>query len=113
MKREVSGREVAGKILEIEEEMKRLGLWQDGPLREEQYEFRQAFAADTMTFAQWLQFVLIPKVKGIIEAGGEFPARSEVGAKAFREFVMWPAYGDLDAERLLRLLDEFDALFGR
>ncbi|HYY96708.1 MAG TPA: YqcC family protein [Pyrinomonadaceae bacterium] len=113
MKREVNSPEVAGKIAEIEEELKRLGLWQDGPLREEQYEFRQAFAADTMTFTQWLQFVLVPKVKGIIEAGGEFPARSEVGAKAFREFVMWPAYGDLDTERLLRLLDEFDALFGR
>ena len=92
--------------------MKRLGLWQEGPLREEQYEFRQAFAADTMTFTQWLQFILVPRVKEIIEAGGEFPAKSEVEAKAFREFVMWPAYGDLDAERLLGLLNEFDALFG-
>ena len=112
MKREANPREVAAKIAEIEEEMKRLGLWQEGPLREEQYEFRQAFAADTMTFTQWLQFILIPRVKEIIEAGGEFPSKSEVGAKAFREFVMWPAYGNLDAERLLGLLNEFDALFG-
>src|SRR5947209_15398940 len=112
MERGANPQEVAAKIAEIEDEMKSTGLWQGEPLREEQYKFQQSFAMDTMTFPQWLQFILIPKVKKIIEIGGAFPSHSEVGAKAFREFVMWPAYGDRDTERLLSLLNEFDALFG-
>lgn len=107
MKKEANPQEVAEKIAEIENEMKRIGLWRDEPLREEQYEFRQAFAMDTMTFSQWLQFIFVPKVKGIIAAGDKFPGQSEVGAQAFREFVAWN-----DTERLLGLLDEFDSLFG-
>src|SRR2546423_9587864 len=102
---------VAEKIAEIEREMRRVGLWQTEPLREEQYDFRQAFGMDTMAFTQWLQFIFIPRVQQIINSGGEFPAKSEVGAQAFREFVAWPAYGDFETEKLLEMLNEFDALF--
>ena len=102
---------VAAKLAQIEDEMKRIGLWQNEPLPEAQYNFQQAFAMDTMAFNQWLQFILIPRVKEIIAEGGEFPSKSEVGAQAFREFVVWPAYGD-DTEKLLSLLNEFDELFG-
>ena len=107
MKKGANAQEVGEKIAEIEDEMKRIGLWRDEPLREEQYEFRQAFAMDTMTLSQWLQFIFVPKVKAIIAAGGEFPGKSQVGAHALREFDAWN-----DAERLLGLLSEFDALFG-
>ena len=102
---------VAEKIAEIESEMRRIGLWQSEPLRDEQYDSHQAFALDTMTFTQWLQFIFIPRVKELLAAGDEFPAKSEVGLQAFREFVMWPAYEELETERLLSLLNEFDALF--
>jgi uncharacterized protein YqcC (DUF446 family) len=43
---------VSARLDEIENEMKRIGLWQTEPLREEQYDFRQAFAVDTMAFNQ-------------------------------------------------------------
>jgi uncharacterized protein YqcC (DUF446 family) len=112
MRREVNPQEVTAKIAEIEDEIKAVGLWQGEPLRAEQYDFHKAFAMDTMTFAQWLQFVFIPRVKAIVEAGGGFPSKSEVGAQAFREFVMWPSCGDVDTERLLKLLNEFDSMFG-
>lgn len=102
---------VAARLAGIEAEMKRIGMWQDAPLRPEQYEFGQAFAADTMVFSQWLQFIFIPRVREVIAQGGQFPSRSEVGAQAFREFVMWPSFGG-DTEKLLNLLNEFDALFG-
>ena len=100
-------RVVANALAEIESEMKRIGLWQSEPLRPEQYEFRQAFAMDTMAFSQWLQFIFIPRVRQIIAAGGQFPSKSRVGAQAVREFDTLP-----DAEKLLDRLSEFDALFG-
>jgi len=97
---------VAAKLDEIEEEMKRIGLWQEKPLAPEQYNFTSAFAMDTMSFDQWLQFIFVPRVRGIISAGGRFPASSSVGAQAVREFDTHP-----NAQRLITLLSEFDMLF--
>jgi uncharacterized protein YqcC (DUF446 family) len=89
----------------IEAEMRRIGYWQEQPLRPEQMQFTQAFAMDTMTFTQWLQFVFLPRVREPA-AANEFPASSSVGTQAVREFD-----GDPDADNLVTLLSEFDALF--
>ena len=97
---------VAAKLDEIEQEMKRVGLWQEGPLEPERYNFSSAFAMDTMSFDQWLQFIFVPRVRGIISEGGKFPASSSVGAQAVREFDTYP-----NAQRLISLLSEFDSLF--
>jgi uncharacterized protein YqcC (DUF446 family) len=90
---------------QIEAEMHSIGLWQTEPLRAEQLEFTQAFAMDTMTFAQWLQFIFLVRVREAV-ASNEFPSGSSVGAQAVREFDCDP-----DADRLVTLLSEFDALF--
>ena len=98
---------VKEKVVEIENEMKRIGSWQSEPLPEEKYDFQAAFARDTMAFGQWLQFVFIPRVTSIVEERGAFPSSSSVGAQAIRELD-----GDHAAQRLVTLLCEFDALFG-
>lgn len=98
---------VAGKIEEIEQELKRMGAWQEEPLPPEAYRFRQPYAMDTMAFEQWLQFVLIPRVRQIIETRGELPPESGLATHAVREFD-----GRDDTERLYTLLYEFDRLFG-
>jgi uncharacterized protein YqcC (DUF446 family) len=97
---------VEQRIDAIEAEMKRAGMWQNTPLPAEAYEFRQAFAMDTMAYSQWLQFVFIPRVRQIIAGDGAFPASSMVGAQAVREFDTVP-----EASDLTRLLSQFDALF--
>jgi uncharacterized protein YqcC (DUF446 family) len=93
-------------IGQIEQEMKAIGYWQAAPLPAEAYEFRSAFAMDTMAYSQWLQFVFIPRVRAIIENNGDFPSSSSVGTQAIREFDESP-----EAENLVRLLCEFDAIF--
>ena len=90
---------------EIEGEMRSSGMWQDQPLRPEQVNFKQAFGMDTMTFTQWLQFVFLPRVRETV-AANRFPSSSSVGAQAVREFDGHP-----QADRLITLLSEFDALF--
>ena len=97
---------VQTKIAAIEAEMKRIGWWQDQPLKPEQYTFHQAFAMDTMTFAQWLQFIFIPRVNQIVDSKGVFPGQSMVAAQAVREFD-----GVGEASNLVTMLSEFDALF--
>jgi uncharacterized protein YqcC (DUF446 family) len=89
----------------IEAEMRRIGFWQDEPPRPEQMEFTQAFAMDTMTLAQWLQFIFLPRVREAATAN-QFPSSSSVGAHAVREFD-----GSPEAGGLITLLAEFDALF--
>ena len=94
------------KVSEIEAEMKRIGYWSHNPLPEEAYDFQEAFAMDKMPFTQWLQFILVPRVRQIIEQEGTFPTESMVGVQAVREFD-----GDDNASHLVTLLSEFDSLF--
>jgi uncharacterized protein YqcC (DUF446 family) len=88
----------------IEAEMRRSGYWQNHSLDPRKLQFTQAFALDTMTFAEWLQFVFLPRVREAAVAN-QFPSGSSVGAQAVREFD-----GDPRAGRLLSLLAEFDEL---
>ncbi len=96
----------SAQIDSIEREMQAQGLWQKEPLPAEALRFERAFGADTLTFYQWLQFVLVPRVRGLVAEGGAFPRTSEVAAYAVRELD-----GDDRAAGLLPLLADFDALF--
>jgi len=96
---------VLSKLEQIETEMQHIKLWQENLLGAEQYDFKAAFAGDTMSFPQWLQFIFIPNVKHAA-ANENFPLDSQVGIMAVREFD-----GMDKASGLIRLLSEFDALF--
>ena len=96
---------IAAKADAIDAEMKRLGVWQPGPLAPEKARFTQAFGMDTMAFTEWLQFVFLPRVRECLETG-DFPASSQVGVQAIREFDGWDEVSDL-----VSLLCEFDILF--
>jgi uncharacterized protein YqcC (DUF446 family) len=93
-------------IQRIELELKKIGWWQAEALPEAAFHFEKAFAGDTMTFSQWLQFILIPRVRGLIENRGEFPGQSQVGTQAIREFD-----GCVEANDLVDLLCRFDRIF--
>lgn len=96
------------KIEEIEAEMKKINMWNYTPLPEEKYNFTKAFGMDTMAFSQWIQFILIPLVRQILESEGKFPNASMVAVQAMREFD-----GYDEAGKLLSLLREFDELFNQ
>ena len=98
------------RISQIEAEMRLNGMWQEKPPPAEALVITQAFGGDKLAFEQWLQFVFIPRVRQIITERGQFPARSQVADQAFREWKMW---GDApNVDDLLKLLREFDAMFG-
>lgn len=90
----------------ITSELKKLGWWQPEPLPDSAYEDMGAFGHNTMIFAQWIQFVLLPTIDEIIETQDEFPDESFVGVYATREWDGVP-----EADNLITLLNEFDALF--
>lgn len=93
-------------INKIEAELKSLNVWSEEPLAPEKFENMGAFGSHTMAFTQWLQFVLVPRVRDVIARQGQFPAQSNVAAFAYREFD-----GQNEFQQLCRLLQEFDDLF--
>ncbi len=90
---------------EIEAELKRLARWSQNPLPEEAYEDMGAFGSNTMSFENWLQFVLIPRLREIVEEKSDFPAGSHLAPYAIRYFD-----GDYDADPLRELLYQLDQL---
>jgi uncharacterized protein YqcC (DUF446 family) len=87
----------------IERELRRLNVWQTDPPQEAAFQSKRAFFGDTMSFYQWLQFVLIPRVRNVVAARGQFPPKSQIGAYAVRELD-----GCDEANELVTLLSAFD-----
>jgi uncharacterized protein YqcC (DUF446 family) len=97
----------AGKAVDvIEAELRRIGRWSEHRPPDAAFVDMGAFGMKTLSPEQWLQFVLVPNVRDIIVQRGAFPRSSAVSVWAFRNFD-----GDPDADQLLGLLGEFDALF--
>ena len=61
------------KANELEKELKRLGRWMNKPLPDESFIDMGAFGSRTMTFEQWIQFVLLERIRQIITEKGKFP----------------------------------------
>ncbi|MBX4200150.1 YqcC family protein [Candidatus Parcubacteria bacterium] len=106
----------------IEEEMKKVGLWQAEALPEEMYDFNEAFGADKLSLAQWLQFIFIPRIRELIQTNGPWPEESEVGIYAAQQYMFfkptenpgeYATQGTMDRKesKLVELLREFDKLF--
>jgi uncharacterized protein YqcC (DUF446 family) len=96
---------IGNKATEIEDELKRINRWESAELPPEKFENMGAFGCNTMTFEQWIQFVLLQRIHQVIEAKSQFPAQSQVGTYAIRNFG-----GDADADNLVQLLNELDDL---
>jgi uncharacterized protein YqcC (DUF446 family) len=88
----------------IEAELKKLGRWESKPLPPEKFENMGAFGSDTMGFTQWIQFVLLVRIREIVRDHDEFPSGSMLAPFAIREFDGDPNAGDL--HDLLYQLDE-------
>jgi uncharacterized protein YqcC (DUF446 family) len=93
------------KAFEIETELRRLGRWSSRDLPREKYEDMGAFGSNTMSFEEWLQFILIPRIHQIVETKDDFPAGSQLATYAVR---VWD--GDPDSSRLHQILYALDDL---
>ena len=98
---------VAWMLNEVEADLKRLALWSDEPRNDALIaSSRQPFCMDVLPFAQWLQYVLLPNARRILDADGDWPTSSAVATQARRELG-----GVGDTEDLFEHLSKFDALF--
>lgn len=98
--------QIADQLLLVERALRVQGWWDVSAPSEEALASEQPFCVDTLDFAQWLQWIFLPRMKAIIEAGAELPAVS--GILPMAEHV----YGadNRAAAELLRALGDFDRL---
>ncbi|WP_237385896.1 YqcC family protein [Xenorhabdus sp. Sc-CR9] len=97
------------KLQSIEATMKMVGIWQNYPPKPEAFESTEPFSIDTMSADEWLQWVLIPRIRALIEQKANLPTAFAI-APYFEE-----VYKE-EVERYLPLLEnlrELDTLFAQ
>lgn len=79
-------------------------LWHAQPPAAEAFLSREPFCVDTMSFAEWLQWVFIGRLQALLDANGTLPSGSQVAALAEE---LWQ--GQREATWLVPVLGEIDA----
>lgn len=102
-------REIDGILNDMEAELRRLDLWEPRRPSSSALLSPQPFCFDTLTFTQWLQWVFIPKVRGLVAAGAALPDNSDIYPMAEHVFDR----PDYDGTELLALIGRFDSLINR
>jgi len=88
----------------ISAEMQQLGLWQNEAPSAQKLASKLPFCVDTLTFAQWLQWVMFPKLVVIVETKAKLPANSNMATMAEQAFKKEPS----DTKQLLALIVQLD-----
>jgi len=98
--------ELADHLLAIERALRVAGLWSSEPPSPQALASEQPFCIDTLTFEQWLQWVLLPRMKVLLEKNLPLPSASGVTEMAE---VVWATRAD-SLVGVMRALQDFDRL---
>jgi len=92
---------------QINEEMIRLDIWQSTLPSKEALASEEPFCCDTLTFSQWLEFVLLPKMTMLIDSNMPLPKAFEILPMALES---WKNEKQ-DMSTLIKLIEQLDAAF--
>ncbi len=84
--------------------MKRHGLWAEEPPSPSHLDSQAPFAVDTLTFCQWLQFILLPKLSAMLHQQRPLPAMAIAPAAE----VYLPKQIDAGQTEIIALLHQLD-----
>lgn len=87
----------------IEEAMKMAQLWQTTPPTPEALASVQPFCCDTLAFEQWVQWVLLSRLRALIEGKLPLPTNAAIAPMAEEVWCGQPRFESVTA--LLRKLD--------
>jgi uncharacterized protein YqcC (DUF446 family) len=89
----------------LEAELRRHRLWEREPPNPQRLASTAPFCADTLALSQWLQWLLIPRMRRILAGDGELPTTSAIRPLAEDCFEHLD-----DPQPLLLLIERFDGL---
>ena len=70
--------QIAEQLLLIERELRVQGWWETESPGEQALSSQQPFCIDTLAFEQWLQWIFLPRMKQMLEAGAALPSVSGI-----------------------------------
>jgi uncharacterized protein YqcC (DUF446 family) len=97
---------VAEVLIDVEAQLRQLGLWDKIPPSTEALASEEPFCVDTLNLPQWLQFIFLPTLYQMLEGGLPLPGRcgiAPMGEEFFRG-------SELAVEELLTALQRVDEL---
>jgi uncharacterized protein YqcC (DUF446 family) len=74
--------QLAGLLMDTEQELRRLDLWQTQSPSEEALASTEPFAVDQLSFDQWLQFIFLPRMHKLIDAKAPLPEQCSIAPMA-------------------------------
>lgn len=98
--------EVAEVLIDIEAQLRQLGLWDKIPPSREALASTEPFCIDTLTLPQWLQFVFLPTLYQLLEEEQPLPGRCAITPLAEEYFHG----GGLPIDGLMEALQRVDEL---
>lgn len=96
--------QIAVTLAAITAQLQDQALWQDTPPSKAKLASKLPFCVDTLTFSQWLQWVMFPKLFVIIETKAALPKKSNMAVMAEQAFKAESA----DTTELLALIKQLD-----
>lgn len=99
---------LAEQLLLIERELRLAGLWSAVAPSAEALASEQPFCVDSLAFEEWLQWILLPRMKTLLEEDLPLPNGSGITAMAEVAF----AGRSEQLPELLAALNRFDQLLG-
>jgi len=92
---------------QINHEMIKQDLWQSTLPSQEALASEQPFCCDTLSFAQWLEFILLPKMQMLVDSNMELPQDFLILPMAQQSFVDVKQ----DTSTLIALIAQLDQVF--
>ena len=78
--------QIAEVLMDIEAQLRQLGQWDAVAPSAQALASDQPFCVDTLTFPQWLQFVFLPTLYGMLEQQQDLPQRCGMAPMAEEYF---------------------------
>jgi uncharacterized protein YqcC (DUF446 family) len=88
----------------LEDELRAQDRWDPAPPDAEALRSSVPFAADVLSFDQWLQWILLPRFQALLDLGAALPTRCAIRPMAEEVYDD----EDLPAQRIVGLLGELD-----
>src|SRR3569833_3270932 len=104
---DTTARQLNEVMMAMEVELRRLTLWEAVPPPPTDLRSMELFCCDFLSFLQWLQWVLLPRMHDVIEQGGPYPARSGIYVYAEE----WAMYNCAEGLALLRKIKRIVVVF--
>ncbi|MBP6701610.1 MAG: YqcC family protein [Halioglobus sp.] len=95
---------VAELLIDIEAQLRQLGLWERQSPPPEALASDQPFSVDTLTLPQWLQFIFLPTLYRLLAQGEPLPGRCGIAPMA-QEYFRGLALASATLEQTLLKMD--------